>query len=145
MESNTFKHMTDIQQRFNDFDFLGHVNNAVYQHYFDTARLSYFRDVVGLDITGNEYSLVMANICIDYFNPIYKQENTAVRTRIEQLGNKSITMLQEILNPDTGQVKSSSRATLVTFCLKDNKSCEVPGTWKEKIMAFESEVRMKTN
>ena len=34
-----FFHKTPIQIRFNDVDVVGHVNNSVYQNYFDAARM----------------------------------------------------------------------------------------------------------
>ncbi len=64
------KHFTPIQQRFNDYDILGHVNNAVFQHYFDLARIRYFAEILGENIVGSKYSLVMATINIDFHSPV---------------------------------------------------------------------------
>lgn len=139
------KHSTPIQQRFNDYDMLGHVNNAVFQHYFDIARIRYFKDVTGEKIVGSKYSLVMAGIQIEFLSPVLMQENIEVKTGIEILGNKSLTMLQEIINPDSGEIKAQSRATLVSYSISDKKSCELPSHWKEKISLFEEKIKRKVS
>ena len=139
------KHFTPIQQRFNDYDILGHVNNAVFQHYFDLARIRYFAEILGENIVGSKYSLVMATINIDFHSPVLMQESISIKTGIEVLGNKSITMIQEIINPETNELKSSSRATLVTYCVQDKSSCLVPEEWKEKVIAYEDQVELKKN
>ena len=36
-----------IQMRFNDVDALGHVNNSMYQQYFDLGRVDYFLRMPG--------------------------------------------------------------------------------------------------
>ena len=41
MNEMKFFHETPLQIRFNDVDVMGHVNNSVYQNYFDVARLRY--------------------------------------------------------------------------------------------------------
>ncbi len=73
------------------------------------------------------------------------QESISIKTGIEVLGNKSITMIQEIINPETNELKSSSRATLVTYCVQDKSSCLVPEEWKEKVIAYEDQVELKKN
>ena len=40
-----FKHLTDIQIRFNDIDMLGHLNNTMYFSYFDIGKADYFNAI----------------------------------------------------------------------------------------------------
>lgn len=138
-----YRHFTDIQPRFNDYDLVGHVNNVVYQHYFDLARLYYFQEVIGQRINGNEYTLIMASISTEYVRPILIDEKISVKTRIDLLGNKSIEMSQEIINSETNEIKSSSRATHVVFSIKQHLTTEIPEEWREKIFAFEDKVGLK--
>lgn len=143
MMMGEYRHITNIQPRFNDYDLLGHVNNVVYQHYFDLARLYYFQEVIGQRINGNEYTLIMASISTEYVRPILIDEKISVKTRIDLLGNKSMEMSQEIINSETHEIKSTSRASHVVFSIRFHKTTEIPEEWRRKIIAFEEKVGLK--
>ena len=59
-----FLHETSIQIRFNDIDIMAHVNNSVYQNYFDIARTRYFEKVFDERIICKEKAIVLAKITI---------------------------------------------------------------------------------
>lgn len=138
-----FKHHTDIQIRFNDIDLIGHVNNAIYQHFFDLARKRYFEEVIGARLEWKTFGVVMASICIDYFHAITMEEKISVRSGIEVIGDKSITMVQEIYNRDNGELKSQNRAVMVGYSPVKDKTTAIPSIWKEKIYDFERKVEFK--
>lgn len=134
--SQLFKHFSPVQIRFNDIDILGHVNNAVHQYYFDIARLEYFRDVFQEVVDWKEEALVLASITIDYVQPILIDDAIEVSTSINHIGNKSIRMMQEILDRDTREIKSSSRSVLVAYHNRLKSAIPVPERWKVKIREF---------
>jgi acyl-CoA thioester hydrolase len=138
-----FQHHSRIQIRFNDIDMLGHVNNAVYQHYFDLARMNYFAKVIGEDLDWNDFGLVMANISIDFFKPVKLKERVLVRSGIELIGEKSLTMVQEIYNEETGEIKCQNRCVMVGYSSKKNQTSIIPSNWSKKIFEFESKVEFK--
>ncbi|MGC9343464.1 MAG: acyl-CoA thioesterase [Bacteroidales bacterium] len=137
------RHSTKIQIRFNDLDILGHVNNAVYQHYYDYARMKYFKDVIGSNLNWKEFGVIMAGITINYLNPIKMEDPVSVRSSIKVLGDKSLTMVQDIINSQSHDVYSSSEATMVGFSAFHNETVKIPDNWKEKIASFEEKVQMK--
>ncbi len=47
MKREDFKHSVPVQMRFSDVDGFGHVNNGVYNDYYDIGRMYYMRDVLG--------------------------------------------------------------------------------------------------
>ena len=132
-----YLHKTPIQPRFNDFDILGHVNNSVYQNYFDLARTSYFNDVLSLPIDWKGTSLVLVKICIEYLNPILMGERCTVETAITKIGTKSISMSQQIICDENGEVKTINDAVLVAFNYADGISVEIPKSWKDEFVRFE--------
>ncbi len=142
-KSGDFKHITPIQIRFNDIDIMGHVNNSVHQNYYDVARVDYFRNVLKEDIDWDHFTVVLASIHIEFYKPVFLQENVAVRTRIEQIGEKSLTMVQELYNPETGEIKSFNRAVLVGFWRKEGVTGIIPEEWKSDITHFEGKISMK--
>ncbi|MCF8378865.1 MAG: acyl-CoA thioesterase [Bacteroidales bacterium] len=142
-ETSKFIHAVEIQSRFNDFDVLGHVNNAVYQHYYDFARIRYFKDVIGANIDWLDFSVIMASIKIEYKFPIQMNETVWIRSRMKKIGEKSLLMVQEIYNPLTGETKSCNQATMVGYSPRLKQTMPIPAIWKEKIFAYETEVEYK--
>jgi acyl-CoA thioester hydrolase len=53
---------------FRDIDIAGHVNNAVYLTFLETARIRYLLDVLGPQFV-YELSLILARIEIDFRSP----------------------------------------------------------------------------
>ena len=142
-ETALLRHITPVQIRFNDVDILGHVNNAIHQYYFDFARMQYFKQVFGKDLNWKKNSLVLVSIKVDYFSPIDIDDIIEVESRIEMLGNKSITMKQKVLSRKTGDVKSSSWSVLVAYDVEADHAISVPEEWKNRIISYEKEIAMK--
>ena len=140
---NSFRHILEVQLRFNDYDILGHVNNAVHQNYFDLARLKYFNEVIEDELKWNDFSVIMASIKIDYKNPVHLNEPVSIRSRISILGEKSLTMVQEVFNPITGENKSCNTAVMVGYSSKTKQTESIPKHWVEKISKFEKDVKYK--
>ena len=136
-ETKNYRHSTPVQIRFNDIDILGHVNNAVYQHYYDYARIQYFKKVLGNAVDWKKYALILASITIDYFCPINLDDEIEVESRVEIIGNKSINMKQKLLHSKSRDVISTNRAVLVVYNLDLSHSMEIPAEWKNRLSKFE--------
>ncbi len=142
-ETRKYRHTVPVQIRFNDIDILGHVNNAVYQHYYDYARVQYFKKILGEEVDWKKYSLITASIKLDYFMPIGLYDEIEVVTRIEMLGNKSISMKQKLIKTHTREVISSNRSVMVAYNSELSHSIEIPSEWKNKFVHFEEDIAMK--
>lgn len=142
-ENSLYRHNTPVQIRFNDVDILGHVNNAVYQHYYDFARIQYFKKVLGDSINWANQTLVLASIKVDFFSPISIDDEILVETRVEMLGNKSIAMKQKLIDAKTREVRSSNRAVLVGYDAEKKITFEVPDEWKNRFVSFEKTIELK--
>lgn len=136
----TFYHSTPVQIRFNDIDIMAHVNNSVYQNFFDLARTYYFKKVFEKKMDWNTQALVLAKITIEYLNPIFLEESIEVLTKVHTLGNKSLQMIQKIINSETKEVKAINDAVLVGFGVKENAPISLPEEWKTKIANFEKDM-----
>ncbi len=134
-----FKHRTPIQLRFGDIDMMGHVNNGVQLSYLDLARVQYFNELFGKDIDWNEAILIVAHLEIDYFAPILLDDEIEVHTKISKIGNKSVQMLQNIVDAKTGDIKTKTTQVMVGFSKNKGISIPVPDFFKEQITKFEEE------
>lgn len=135
-----FFHRTPIQIRFNDIDKLGHVNNSVYQQYFDLGRVEYFNEVLVEDMDWEIEGLILASISIDYVKPIEIHEKIFARTKIYHIGNKSIKMCQDLYNEITGDVHATSKSIMVGYSNKTKSTLIVLERWRRQIKAFEKDI-----
>jgi len=130
-------HQEIIQIRFNDIDVLGHVNNAVQITYLDYGKLKYFEALKGqvLDWSGSE--LVMVNINVDFMEPIFISNQIVVKTKVYEIGNKSIKLVQVIKDYETNRVKTVCRSVMCGFDPKTNTSLLISDEWRDLINRFE--------
>ena len=128
-----------IEVRYGDLDPQGHVNNAKHLTYFEQARIAY-KIKLGLftkDQSFVEIGVILADIHITYFEPIYYGQNIKVGVHAARLGNKSMTWEQNIVDDDTGKELAKGKVILVTYDYQNEKPVPIPQEWREKISTFE--------
>jgi acyl-CoA thioester hydrolase len=137
--NSPYKHKTPIQIRFKDIDKLGHVNNANYITYFESARVEYFNAFAGSDIKidwVNE-GVILAKIEMEFKKPVLLEDKIFVYTWVSRVGTKSFDMSCSIvkMENDTEVEVAIGLAIIVCFNYKTNETIPVPEKWKEKMMA----------
>jgi acyl-CoA thioester hydrolase len=132
-----FKHQVPIQIRFNDIDLVGHVNNAVYQEYFDRARLDYFRECFRQEIDWNKTGFVIASIQVDFFSPVFLEDKITVSTCVESIGEKSLIMVQLLFKEGDTEPAAHGKTVMVSFDYAKRESIEMPGEWIKMLEQFE--------
>jgi acyl-CoA thioester hydrolase len=128
-----------IEVRYGDLDPQGHVNNAKYLTYFEQARITYWIKL-GLftkDQSFMELGVILADVHITYFEPVYFGQNIKVGVHVAKLGNKSMTWEQNIVDADTGRELAKGEVVVVTYDYKEEKTIPIPQAWREKITEFE--------
>ena len=118
-------HVTPIQVRFGDTDALGHVNNAVFASYAETARISFFREQVGMYTSpGDTGGFILARLAIDFRAQVKLGQQVEVVTRVAKLGNSSITMTQQVLAD--GMIAADIEAVAVSFDYQKQRPVRIP-------------------
>ena len=123
-----FAHRRDLDVRFADTDAMGHVNNAVYLTYCETARIAYWTDVIGEAVrpgTEGAESLILAEARITYRAPAFHGERIAVETRATRLGRSSFT-LEHRLTARQGQGPSRLVATSESILVRYDYTADAP-------------------
>jgi len=123
---------TPIQIRFGDIDIFHHVNNVAQQSYFDLGKMDYFQKVAATDISSDTPRIVAVSTATNYFGQIRVHDDIAVVTRVEKIGTKSLTLLQQIVCGS--EVRSESRSVMVAFDFDRQISVPVPEEWREKML-----------
>lgn len=136
-KQHSYLFSTQIQIRFTDIDQLGHVTNSVYQQYYDMGRMTYFNHVFGEQMDWKVEGLVLVSLSLDFFSPIKLGNQIEVRTKICEIGNKSVKMVQEIYNHSTNCVCSKSSSVMVACKNSCSESIAVPERWVKCAKSFE--------
>ena len=117
---------TRIQARYSDTDAMGHISSGAYIAYMEVGRLAFFREI--LEQTGVDLITVQANITIDYISEARYGEDIDVVTWCARVGNKSLTIRQDILAG--GRLAAKGSATNVAFDSETRKSAALPAGWE---------------
>ena len=119
-------HSLDIQSRFGDFDAFAHVNNNAYLQYYDLGKARFLSDLLGHICSPSELGAVIVNINCNFFAPSLMNEPLAVQTGCLKLGDRSFTLFQQIVNPQTGSVKGNATTVLAGFDIATQSSAPIP-------------------
>lgn len=102
----------EVDVRWRDLDFLGHMNQSVYHELLEEGRGALF-DRLGLIDDG--FFFVLARVELDHRHEILHSHSPAtVALRVEAVGRSSVTVAHEIALPD-GTVAAEGRSILVAW------------------------------
>ena len=126
-----------VPVQWGDMDALGHVNNAVYFTWFESARIALF-ERVGLAITGTpEVGPILAHTRCDFLAPVRYPAEVVAGTRIERLGNTSFTMAYEVTlagEPERPVARGEGVVVLVDY--RDGSKVPLSATLREALAAL---------
>ncbi len=125
---------TPIQKRFADIDIFRHVNNVHQQEYLDLGKEDYYHRVLGLEALTDSPTLVIVAIKNDFAEQIRYDNYVFVRTWVERIGTKSVTLRQQIVvRGEKEVICTESETVMVAFDRNTQQTLEFPGEWREKI------------
>ena len=128
-----------VEVRFADVDMFGHVNNAKYLTYIESARVAYYTAVTGLT-DPREFGMTVASARIDFLKPIFYGQTVNVYTRIGRIGNKSWTLDHELRDAANDEVMAVAQTVNVYYDYKSGKSMPIPPEIVAMMEGFEGRV-----
>jgi len=130
-----FRFVMEQQVVFRDIDMLGHVNNAVYATYFETARVEYFHQLA--EALSEQFSFILAELTITYRSPAFLRERLLIGTRVSEIRNSSMVIEGQIIEKNSGRLVATSRAVLVHFDYGQQRPVPIPQHLRAQIARFE--------
>ena len=127
---------------FRDIDSAGHVNNAVYLTYLETARIKYLIAVLGPEFA-YEISLILARIGVDFRAPAFFPETLELGARVTRVGTTSFDLEHEIRGGD-GRLVLEASSVLVAYDYEANAPMTVPDDWRARLDAYEERSSVST-
>ena len=147
--SGDLLHVTPIQVRFGDTDRFGHINNASFATYSESARIELITSL-GYPLGG----MILAHMAIDFRRQLQVGDPLLVLSRIERIGRSSIGMRQALLRPSApeaghgparavalveaprGEVVADIATVVVTYDYREERSVPVPEDLRARLAPF---------
>ena len=115
---------TEIEVRFADLDAYGHVNNAVFFTYLETARVKLFRERSAELMQSGLFFLVVEASC-RYRKPIELNDRVLIDLSVEDLGRSSFTLAYQ-MHDGEGRTFADARTVMVCFDQSRGKTTAIP-------------------
>jgi acyl-CoA thioester hydrolase len=130
VESFPFVHREAV--RFGDLDAMGHVNNAVYLTYLESARTEFLLEL-GLVRRLEDLRIVVARVEIDFRSPVGFRETVDVGVRSAGFGQKSFALEYRV--EAGGRLAAEARSVCVAYDYDKRETTPIPPTWRERLAA----------
>lgn len=123
-----------VEVRFRDLDALGHVNNAVFLTYLESARIAYWLELTGRT-TLEALDMILARVEIDYRSQGAYREQLDVLARIAKIGRSSVTMELRVVERTTERVLAESSNVIVYYDYAAQRSQPIPDALRRRLLA----------
>ncbi len=123
------KHSIPIETRFADLDAYGHVNNATYFTYLETARTKLFYDKFIEFMDQSLLFLVVKAEC-EYKLPIELKDEVIVSLGMARVGNSSFD-IEYVLHNGNGKIFGLAKTVMVCYDGKVKKPTRIPESFKQ--------------
>lgn len=126
-DSDFFYHWHSLTVRFSDVDALQHVNNAVFNTYYEEARLRFLNECLDMNKEFSEgRSFVMVRSEMEYLGQIKFPDTILIGTGISKVGNSSLDALQCIYHAESKKLLSAAVTTGVWFDINTQRPVKLP-------------------
>ena len=123
-----FKFTTPIEIRFSDLDAYGHVNNALFFTYLETARIKLFQQHFGAFLGSNLMFLVVRAEC-DYRLPIQLTDSLLITVHTDQVRRSSFDFGYQ-LHDGAGKIYAEAKTVMGSYDPKIKKPVAIPAEIK---------------
>lgn len=125
---------TRIKVSWRDLDAAGHVNNAVYLTYMETARVEAYFALTG-GRRAEELDIILARASVDYRSAATLGDTLVVEVRPLRVGESSFTLGYTLLDEATERLVAEGESVLVTFDYAASRKKPLPPSLRERLVA----------
>jgi acyl-CoA thioester hydrolase len=128
-----YRYRFPIEVRFRDLDALGHVNNAVYLTYLESARIAWWMHVSGRrDLQALD--MILARVEIDFRSPVTYAERLEVGMRCVSIRRSSF-QVDSAIAASGGRLAAQARKVLVHYDYALQKPTPLPEELRQRLLA----------
>jgi len=133
--AQSFPYNVTLEVSFRDLDAMGHVNNAVYLSYMETARIKFLVDLLAVTSL-HDLPVIMAEATCTFKAPAFFGEQLIVGVGVARFGSKSFDMTYRIDAGD-GRLIALGRTVQVMYDYAAARTLVVPEDFRAKVRAFQ--------
>lgn len=132
------RHVEPISVRWGDMDTMGHVNNAKYFTYCESARMSYFTAVrMTAHKEAETHGPALAAAHLNFRRQVRWPAELDVETRVTEIGRSSFKMEYELILRGTEERVADGSGVIVWVDYGTGRSIPLPESLKAEIREFE--------
>ena len=134
-----FNYWLPIEVRWGDMDSYGHVNNAAYFTYCESARMGYF-EAIEMDAAKEEpqHGPALAQASCNFRQQVHHPATLEVGARTTRLGGKSFTLDYVILHKGSDEVVCDGSSVVVWVDYGSGKAIPLPDALRQRISDLDS-------
>lgn len=117
-----------------EMDAYGHVNNAVFLRWLETARIEWF-DVVGFPKVLGKVGPVLRTVGVEYLLPVEHPDDIEVTVWPTKLGTSSVTLSYEVRSKRKDALVATGLTVVVLIDFVAGKSLPLPADARARIDA----------
>ena len=125
------KFSIDLPVQFRDIDVMGHVNNATYLQYMETARVELARSL-GQVREGFRAGFIVASVRCEFKKPIRDERGITVSVWVSRIGDGSWDLDYSIRGPRKAEY-AISRTIQVAYDYKTRATVRISGKLKKEL------------
>jgi acyl-CoA thioester hydrolase len=133
-----FKYWKTVEVRWGDMDAQGHVNNAVYFTYLESARVGLIRNTgyKGKQAGDAEGPALVTTSC-DFKRQVVYPATLDVGARVERVGRRSFEMIYGIFVHGTDQLVASARSVNAWANYAAEQAVELPDWFRAALAEYQ--------
>ncbi|HYX92777.1 MAG TPA: thioesterase family protein [Myxococcaceae bacterium] len=131
-----YPHLVTVPTRWKDNDLYGHVNNAAYYSYFDTAVNAYLIRAGVLDLQSGEVIGLVVETGCQYFSPVAFPDVLEVGIRVAHIGRTSVRYELAVFRQGEPHAAAQGHFVHVYVARDTRRPAPLPGALKDALSAL---------
>lgn len=132
--SGEYKVAVPATVRWGDLDSFGHVNNAVYFTFCESARIAYFTAVgISADRSVATHAPVLAQATLNFRRQVHYPAELEARARCPRLGTKSFALDYQIVDRANGEVVADGTSVIAWLDYATGRTEKLPAALRKII------------
>ena len=136
-ERSAFRFWIAQQVRWGDADMLGHVNNAVFFVYSESARMAYYEQLIAPAANTDTQSMILARTSCDFIRQLNYPATLDVGARATRIGTSSLGIQAGIFVQGEDTPVAVTDSVIVWFDYDKQASAPLPQAVRDALRDYE--------
>lgn len=137
---STFSKFVPLTPRWNDIDVFGHVNNAEFYAWFDTAALTYLNSIDDVGPRNNDIAVLVVESCAQFNSEVLFSDKVEIGLGISHVGTSSVRYKLGVFCNDQSQSAVDGAFTHVFVDKNTRRPVPVPDRFRTQFLNLTLEV-----